>query len=63
MHIAFGAAHTGQAFERLRQLRAQSIEIDAGAFQQMPGRAAVLIEQRQHQVQRLDELMIAPQRQ
>ncbi len=62
LHIAASAADLRQALQRLVELRTQQLEIDAGLGEQWPHCAAVLIEQGDHDVGRLDELMIAAQR-
>ena len=47
----------------LAQLRAQLVDIDVGLGEQRPHGAALLIEQRDHHMQRLDELMVTAHRQ
>ena len=42
----------GNAVELLQQLRAQQVDVDAGLVEQRAHGAALLVEQRQHQVQR-----------
>ena len=51
-----------QAVERLAELRAQHVHVHAGLGQQAAHRAALLLEQRRHQMDRLDELMVAADR-
>jgi hypothetical protein len=62
VHLAAGAFDLRQAVERLAQLRAQQVHVGAGLVEQVPHRAALLIQQGRHHVQRLDVLMIAADR-
>ena len=48
-----------QAIERIAELRAQQIQIDAGLGQDADDAAAPLLEHRRQHVHGLDELMIA----
>ena len=63
MHVTRRALHRGQAVERLAERRAQLVDVDIRLRQQVTHRAALLVEQRHHQVRRFDELMVAPDRQ
>ena len=63
LDVAGRALHPRQAVERLAEGRAQLVDVDVGLCQQVAHRAAFLVEQRRHQVHRLDELVIAPDRQ
>ncbi len=58
MDIAARALHGRQPVELIAQRRTQPIHVDVGARQQMTHRAAFLIQQGDHQMQRLDELVI-----
>ncbi len=59
VHVAAGAFDLGQPVERLAELRAQQVHVDAGLVEQVPHGAALLVQQGRHHVQRLDVLMIA----
>ena len=50
------------AVERLAELRAQQVDVDAGLVEQGPHRAALLVQQGRHHVQRLDVLVVAADR-
>ena len=52
-----------QPVERLAELRAQQIDVGAGLVEQRAHGAALLVQQGRHDVQRLDVLMIAADRQ
>ncbi len=56
--VAGSAFDARQPIDRLAELRAQQVHVDAGLRQQPAHRAALLLEQRRHQVHRLDELVI-----
>ena len=58
MHLAAGAFHFGQAVDRVTELRAQQVHVGAGLGQQATNGAALLIKQRNHDVRRLDELVV-----
>ena len=58
MHIAAGAFDLWQAIDGVAQLRAQQVDVDARFGQQATHAAALLVEQRNHDVCRLDELVI-----
>ena len=45
--------------ELLEQARAQEVHVDAGAVEQRARAAALLVEEREHQVRGLDELLVA----
>ena len=57
------ALHRGEMIQRVPDLGAQHVHVDLGLGQQWPDAASVLIQQSEHQVHRLDELVIAPKRQ
>ena len=59
VHLARRALDGRQAVERLAELRAQHVHVDAGLREQAAHGAALLLEQRGHQVHGLDELVIA----
>ena len=63
MHLARRALHRRQPVQGLTDAGPQDIGINIGLGQEMPGAAALLIEQRRHDMQRLDILVIAPYRQ
>jgi len=63
MHIAGHAFNTGEVLQRLTQLGAQAVDIDIGLTQQMSHTAALLIQEGDHEMQGLNELMIPPHRQ
>ena len=58
--IAFLTADSRQPVQRLADALAQGRHVDAGLRQQRRGRAALLVEQRTHQVHRLDHVVVAP---
>ena len=62
VHFAGVAFDLRQAVERLAELRAQQIDVGAGLVEQGPHRAALLVEQGRHHVQRLDVLVVAADR-
>ncbi len=62
MHLARRAFHRRDAADLLEQARAQQVHVDAGAIEQRARAAAFLVEQREQQVHRLDELVIAADR-
>ncbi len=62
-HLAARALHLGDPVEGSGQIRAQFCHLSAGFLQQRPGGAALLVEQRRHQVHRLDVLIVATHRQ
>ena len=59
MYVAAAALHRRQFLHGLAQLRTQQVHIDVGLREQMPHTAALLVEQRDQHMHRLDELMIA----
>jgi hypothetical protein len=59
VHFAGGALHTGQPVQHGTQLGTDAVDIDTGLEQQRTNRAAVLVEQREHDVSGVDELMVA----
>ena len=61
MHLAAGALHAGQAVQRLAQARAQHVAVAAALVEQRAHGAALLVEQREQQVDGLDQLVIAAQ--
>jgi len=61
-HVAAGTGHLGQPLQRLAEAGTQAVDIDIGLGQQVAHGAAVLVEQRHHQVHRLDELVVAAER-
>ena len=63
MQLAAGALDLRQLVELFGQLRAEQVDVNPGMRKQRAHRAALLVEQRRHQVHRLDELVIAPDRQ
>ncbi len=63
MNLAAGAFHLREVVERLAELRAQPVDVGTGLVEQRAHRAALLVEQRQHQVRGLDELVVAAERQ
>jgi len=52
----------GQGIEQPQQSRAQLVDVRAGLQQQWTHRAAGAVQHRQHHVRRLEELVIAPER-
>ena len=62
MHVALAALHRWQALEHDAEPRAQLVDVDAGLRQQVARAAALLVEQRDEQVHRLDELVVAADR-
>ncbi len=63
MHLASRSAlHPGQLFQRLAELCPQRVHIHSGGRQQRPHAAALLVEQRQKQMNRFDIVVIAPDR-
>ena len=58
-YFAGVALDLGQRIELLAESRAQCIHLDAGAAEQVPGRTALLVQQRNGHVHGLDELMVA----
>jgi hypothetical protein len=63
VHLARVAFDLRQAVERLAELRAQQVDVDPGLVEQRPHGAALLIQQGRHDVQRLDVLVVAADRQ
>jgi hypothetical protein len=61
--LAGRTAHARQAVQALAQLGAQLVDAHAGPGQQVPAGAAVLVQQRDHYVFGLDQLVVAPRRQ
>ncbi len=59
VHIALRALDFGQPVQGFAELRTQFVHVHIGLRQQVAHRAALLIEQRDHDVLRLDELVIA----
>ena len=55
--------HSGQVFHGPGGIATQLFNVHAGKAQQVGSRAPFLVQQRRHEVQRLDKLVIAPQRQ
>ena len=62
-HIAARTLHRGQPIERRCQLRTQLRHIGARLLEQRPRGATFLIEQRRHEVRRLDVLIVTTERQ
>ncbi len=60
VHFAGRAFHLRQAVEQRREIGAQLLDVRAGLGEQGPQRAALLVEQREQQVARLDLLVVAP---
>ena len=60
VHLATRPFDARQATQRFVHPRAQSLDVDPGRTEQVARRAALLIQERRHDVQRLDELVIAP---
>ena len=60
MNLTRRTFNTRKLIQRIAQARAQQVYIDTGLGQQMTGRAALLVQQCNHQVRRLDELVILP---
>jgi hypothetical protein len=63
VHITSRPLYLWQLVQHLAEPRAQQVDVDVRLRQQVPHRAALLIEQCRHQVGRLDELVVAPDRQ
>ena len=63
MQFATGAFDFRQAVERVAQLRAKQVDVDAGLREQAAHGAALLVQQRHHDVGRLDELVVQADRQ
>ena len=63
MDIAFLPATFGSRSSISPSACAQRGHVDAGLRQQRPVRAALLVEQRGHQVRRLEHVVVAPDRQ
>jgi len=59
MDVARGPLDLGQALQRLAEARAQPVDVDVGHGQQLARGPAFLVQERHHQVDRLDELVIA----
>ena len=59
VHLSGRALDLRQPLEHFAELRAQHIDIDAGLRKQRAHRPALLVEQCNHQVHRLDHLMVA----
>ncbi len=59
VHLAARALDLRQPVEGLAEPRAQQVDLGARLLEQRPHRAALLVEQRQHQVRGLDELVVA----
>jgi hypothetical protein len=62
VQLAGRAFDLGQLVERRLEIRAQLVDVDAGAHEQRPHAAGVLLQHRQHDVRGLDDLMIAAER-
>ena len=60
MDLARGPLDARQVIEDVAKLRAQRVDIHLRHAQQVAYRTALLVEQRHHQVNRFDELVIAP---
>ena len=58
VHLARRAFDAGQTIQGLAQMRAHHVDIDPSLGQQVADRAAILIQQRQHQMRRLDKLVV-----
>jgi hypothetical protein len=58
MDVAAGALHCGQSVEQIAEGGAQTIDVDVRTGQQVPHRAALLVQQGNHQVDGLDKLVI-----
>ncbi len=58
-HFAARSLDLGNPIQRRRQIGAQLRHLNAGLLEQRPRGAALLIEQRRHEVHRLDVLVIA----
>ena len=63
VYLASGALDCRQPVHRVAELRPQQVDVDAGFGQQSAHAAALLVEQRHHDMSRLDELVILPDRQ
>ena len=63
MHLAGRPLDLRQPVDRLAQLRAQQVDIGARLGEQVPYAAALLIQQRDHQVHRFDKRVVATERQ
>src|SRR5690606_3660449 len=59
VHLAPRAFHARQPVERLPELRAQQVDVRARLVEEVAHRAALLIQQGRHHVQRLDVLVVA----
>ena len=57
--LAVGAFHGRNAANLFEQARAQETDVDAGAIEQWACAAALLVEECDHQVDWLDELVVA----
>jgi len=58
MHLALGALHPGQVIQCLTKAGTQLVHVHTGLGQQVTYAAAFLVEHGDHQVDRLDELVI-----
>ncbi len=63
LHFAAGAGYLGQALQRALQGIGQAADVDAGALQERPGAAVVLVQQGHQQVDRFDVLVVVADRQ
>ena len=63
VHVAAGTFDFRQAIARLAELRTHQIDVNAGLGQQTADRATLLIEQRNHQMDGFDELVVLADRQ
>ena len=59
MHVAVRALDARDAADLLQQARAQQVDVDAGAIEERPRAAALLVEEREHEVRGFDELVVA----
>ena len=63
VHVAARTLHLRHPVERLGQLRAEQVEVGTGLVQEGTNAPPLLLEQRRHQVHRLDELVVTTDRQ
>ena len=61
LNVALHAAHLGQPIQLFAEARAQGIDVHPGQGEQWTNGAAILIDQRSHQMDGFDELVVTTQ--